>query len=460
MKITIIGAGSVSFCPCTINDILLSDLLNGSPLEICLMDIKENVLPAAESYATQAAAYLKRSPKITATTDLAKSLNGADFVVCAIEVDRYYYWSQDWHIFRKYGFRQVFGENGGPGSMLHTLRNIPPMLEIAKAMEQHCPNAWLLNFTNPEAKLIEAVLKLTKIKAVGLCHGTNMGIEQLADMLEMDEEDLDVAACGLNHFGWFQKVVDKKTGEDLYPKLKALELRMNWLESWDGWALSRIMLRTYGLLPYPGTSHIGEYIAWSDEFAPYAKGLYFYDPAKEKPWARKVAPHSEFTFEETKYEHNPPRYAPSGKTFEDMDIADMGLSFDFSPEKVEPSGEVAVDIIKAIVSGERYEITSANMMNNGLIPNLPPDMVVEVSSYADASGIHGKQMQPLPEAIAAMIRTQASIHKLIIEAYCEKSRNKLLQAVLLDPTVSNYYNAVCAVEEICELQKGILPELN
>jgi len=453
VKISIIGAGSVSFCPCTINDILLSDVLAEMPVEIALMDIREEALAPAVKYAEESAAHLKRTPKITSTTSLEESLDGADFVITAIEINRNYYWSQDWHIFRKYGFRHVFGENGGPGSMFHTLRNIPPLLHIAKTMERMCPDAWLLNFTNPEAKLVETLLKLTKIKTVGLCHGTNMGIEQLADVLEMDEDDILVDACGLNHFGWFQKITDKN-GKDLYPELKDRDKRMNWVTNWDGWALSRIMLRTYGLLPYPGTSHIGEYIAWSEEFAPYAHSMYFYDPASEDPWARKVAPHSEFSFDE--WGKKPPRYPEKGMTFEDMDF---NPAFKFHPSQVEPSGEVSLDIIEAIVTGKRAEIVSVNMMNNGLVPNLPADMVIEISSYADANGIHGRQMQPLPEAIAAMIRTQASIHQLIIDAYTEESRNKLLQAVLLDPTVSTYYNAVCAINEMCDLQKEILPPL-
>lgn len=454
VKIAIIGAGSVSFCPCTINDILLSPTLAEVPLEICLMDIREEALPPAVAYAKASAAHLNRTPQITATTVLEESLKGADFVITAIEIDRLYYWSQDLHIFRKYGFRTIFGENGGPGSMFHTLRNIPPLLHIARTMEKLCPDAWLLNFTNPEAKLVETILKLTKIKTVGLCHGTIMGLDQVANMLEMDQDDIDCTACGLNHFGWFQSLTHKKTGQDLYPELKDRERRMNWVTEWDSWALTRIMLRTYGLLPYPGTSHVGEYISWADEFAPYTKSMYFYDPASENPWARKVAPHSDFTFEESGGE--PPRYPVDGKTFEEMDF---NPAFEFEPHQVEPSGEVSVHIIDAIVSGNRAEIVSVNMMNNGLIPNLPPDMVIEVSAYADEHGVHGKQMNPLPEAIAAMIRTQASIHQLVIDAYVNKSRNCLLQAVLLDPTVSNYYNAVCAINEMCDLQKDILPEL-
>jgi alpha-galactosidase len=455
LKIAIIGAGSVSFSPCMISDIVLSDEICARDTQVSLMDIRKEALPPALNFAVEAAGHMGRDITFTATTDLEEALAGADFVITAVEVDRLYYWSQDWHILRKYGFRQIFGENGGPGSMFHTLRNLPPIIEIAKAMERVCPDAWLLNFTNPEAKLVEAVLKLTGIRAVGLCHGTNMGIEQLADMLEMDEEDLDVRACGMNHFGWFESIKDKKTGKDLYPELKERELRMNWTENWNSWALSRIMLRTYGLLPYPGTCHIGEYIAWSDQFDGSIFSQYYYDPAHESPWKRKVAPHSDYTFEES--EEAPPRYPEEGKTFEDMDVVS---AFDFRPELIEASGEVAIDAIEGMITGERRDLSSTNMMNDGIIPNLPDNMVIEVTSYADGEGIHGVQMEPLPIAVAEMIRVQGTIAQLILDAYTEQSKNSLLQAMLLDPAISTYYNAVSAIDEMTELQKDILPPLH
>jgi len=442
VKVTIVGAGSVSFCPCTIIDILLSGEFSKLPLEISFMDINADVLPLPVEYAKSAAKHMKRDVKVSASTVLDEALADADFVITAIEVKRSFYWSQDWHVLRKYGFRQIFAENGGAGSMFHTLRNYKPVLDIAYAMERVCPDAFLFNFTNPEAKLVEAVLKLTKVRAVGLCHGTNMGIEQVAEMIDVKEEDIDVDACGLNHFGWFQRIEHKQTGEDLYPVLFAKERKIPWNKHWDHWALSRVMLRLYGMFPYPGTSHIGEYIAWSDGFAGEAS-RYFYDPMMEDPWGlypdSKRGPVPRMNFDR------------SGRA---------ASAFKFKPEHVEPSGEVAVFCMDSMVSHKRREIVSVNLLNKGLVPNLPDDLCIEVSAYADAEDVHGKQMKPLPLAVAQMISTQAAIHQLILEAYTEKSRTKLLQAMLLDPTVSSYYNAVHAIDEMCELQKDILPPLH
>ena len=201
-------------------------------------------------------------------------------MVTAFEVDRYQRWAQDFHIPRKYGFAQIYGENGGPGGMFHALRNMGPLLEVAHAMEELCPQAWLINYSNPEAKLVQAVATLTKVKVAGMCHGVFMGREQVSALLELPEEQIETAACGLNHFAWFQTIRHKETGEDLYPLLREKERQAHWLARWDELALSRILFRTFGLWPYPGTNHSGEYLRWAGPFMATEGMQYFYDPAE------------------------------------------------------------------------------------------------------------------------------------------------------------------------------------
>lgn len=201
------------------------------------MDKVDEHLTDIERYARYVNEELGRRAEICATTDLEMALEEADYVVAAIEVDRYLYWSQDFHIPRRYGFRQVYGENGGPGGLFHALHNMGPTIESARAMEQVCPDAPLLNYTNPEHKLCEAVTRLTGVQAIGLCHGVFMGQKQIARILELPEEELETAACGINHFTWFQKVRERKTGEDLYPRLREMERKGDWLSNWheSGW---------------------------------------------------------------------------------------------------------------------------------------------------------------------------------------------------------------------------------
>jgi alpha-galactosidase len=449
LKIAIIGAGSKTFSPLTIKDIMLSDVLNSVPLELVLMDLNEQTVNSRKKIASQLAEGLHRSAIIRATTSLDEAVDGADFVITAIEIRRYHYWSQDFHIPRKHGFRQIYGENGGPGGMFHTLRNLGPMLEIARAMERLCPNAWMINYTNPEAKLVEGISRLTKIKVVGLCHGIGMGIEQLSRIFEMSPDDLEVAACGMNHFSWFQKITNRKTGEDLYPELRERDKNMKWLAEWDEIGLSRLMFRTYGLWPLPGANHIGEYIAWSDSYLASSQIQFFYDPAEENPWETGNTP--KFVYNFSDHPTSTPMYE-----VEKNDQESIELDID----KLKPSHEVGIPIIEAIAFDRRIDLNSVNIPNRGKIPGLMDDMVVELPAYADGTGIHTRQMEELPVSVTEMIRVQGVIHRLVIEAYAEQSRRKLLQALLLDPTISTYNNAVALINEMCELQKEILPPLH
>lgn len=451
LKIAIIGAGSVEFCPKTLSDILLSEKLNTLPMEIVLMDIDEKALEVSAAFAKEAVKISGQNVNLWSTLLLDEALESTDFVISAIELDRYHYWSMDFHIPIRYGFRQVYGENGGPGGMFHTLRNLPPVLHIAQRMEALCPDAWLINYTNPEAKLVEAVTKLTNIKAVGVCHGYEMGMHQMAQILGMERSEIDGVGYGLNHFGWFSSVTEKKTGKDLYPLLKEKERDCHWLSEWDGIGLSRIMFRTYGLYPYPGTNHIGEYIAWSDSFLASTKIQYFFDPVNEKPWETKDTPRFVYDFSSN----------PTGISLHDKNLGKEGsyeAKFAIKEGKLQASDEYGVPIIEAIVFDEKKHFPSLNMLNKGTMPDILENMCVEGPCIIDGDGIHPQQVEALPTAVTAMINTQGAIHKLLVEAYAEKSKNKLLQAILLDPTVSTYNNAVALIDDMFEREKGMLPE--
>ena len=153
MKITIIGAGSREFGPATVRDLLLSEPICAQQPTVTLMDVADKELQVTASYARDVVKRHKKPVTIEATTELDHSLAGTHVVVMAIAKGRYYYWAQDFHLPRQLGFRQIYGENGGPGGLFHALRNMGPTLDVARAMERQCPDAWLLNFTNPLTKL-------------------------------------------------------------------------------------------------------------------------------------------------------------------------------------------------------------------------------------------------------------------------------------------------------------------
>lgn len=452
VKIAMIGAGSVNFCPATVTDVLLNDRIMGLEVTIALMDIDGEALEVSGKFSHKVCEELGRTANIYTTTDLDDAVENADFVVTAIEKERYHYWSEDFHIPRRYGFRQVYGENGGPGGMFHTLRNLEPILHIAHRIEKLCPDAWLINYTNPEAKLVEAVSRLTKIKAVGVCHGFSMGLDTISQILEIPKDQIEATGYGLNHFGWYTELKDKLTGEDLYPLLQKKEREAHWLAKWDEVGLSRIMYRLYGLFPYPGTNHIGEYIAWSDAFLASTKIQFFFDPVNEKPWKNKKTPSFVYNFCD-----NPTGIAFSYKDPEKQE--EYKKRFGIEEKQYRESGEYGVLIMEAILFDLHLMIPSLNMPNEGTMPGIMQGMCVEGPCMVDALGIHPQSVKELPVAITAMINHQGAIHRLVIEAYQKKSRNLLLQALLLDPTVSNYDNAVALINEMFDLQKDILPEL-
>ena len=451
LKIALVGAGSFSFGRAMIDDIYLSDALNDVGIDLWLMDISEEYLVERQKYARTVAGLLNRAPNVFFTTDLHTALHDADFVITAIEVNRHLHWAQDFHIPRQYGFMQIYGENGGPGGIFHALRNMEPMVQIARRMEELCPNAVLINFSNPESKLCQAVTMLTKIRTFGLCHGAMDGVKQIASLLQMPIEELDAKACGINHFTWFQTICRKKNGEDLYPLLRKKEKLAEPLAHWDEMALNRICFRVFGLYPSPAANHIGEYIRWAHEFLATSSFQYYYDPVDGHPWETGKIPQFVYSLIERPTE-KPLFYSKNSDETSEKESS-------INKETLKASGELAVPLIESLVCGIKHELYAVNVQNKGSIPGIDDDIIVEVPATTDGKEIFPWQLERLPEAITAMLRLQGSIQKLVVEAYIEKSRHKLLQAILLDPTVNSYRNAVGLINEMYALQKDVLPHM-
>ena len=456
VKFAFIGAGSKSFCPATVTDILNSERFKSvDNMEICLMDIQRKPLDMSHAYCLEVAKYFKRSPTVNATMNLSEAVDGADFVINAIEKDRFYYWTMDFHIPRTFGFKSVFGENGGPGGMFHYLRNVGPSVEIAKAMEKGCPGAWLLSYTNPEHKLVEAISKLTKTNAVGLCHAEMMGMDQLAKFTGVPRDDIGAIGCGINHLGFFTKIWKKSTGEDLYPLLREKEKEADPLADWDEYAMSRLMFHAFGVWPYPGANHIGEYIGFANNLLASADMQFFYDPAEVDIWKEKMTP--EWIYSLSSNPADRPLFSVKKAAGGDSEAA-YNERFTLNGEP-RGSGEYGIPIAESIFFNEPKYIGAVNVLNNGYITNVLDRMCVEVPANVDGDGVHPVVCGALPTAAAAMVSLQGSIHQLLVEAFEEKSRRKLLQALLIDPTVSTYNNAVALINKMFEMQAEALPDM-
>ena len=473
MKIVLVGAGSREFGPATIRDILLSDPLCDDGVEIALVDTDPSGLDPTQAYAESVAARLARPATVSATSRLPDALPGADAVIVAIEINRYFHWAQDFHVPRAFGFPQIYGENGGPGGLFHALRNMGPTVEIARAMDAHCPDAWLVNYTNPLTKLCEAATRLADVRVVGLCHGVFHGIEQMARILELPPGRLDARASGLNHFTWFGSVTDRATGEDLYPRLRERERAGDLMHDWDQIALSRILFRVFGRFPSPGANHIGEYVRWAGEFLASSALQFFYDPTDGHPWETGAVPTWIYNLgdnptdtplfpERPRARARPSRREPGGRDSRpppDRTRRPDPAQPSDDPD-LAPSRELAVPLLEGVLRGEERYLDAVNVPNAGHVPGLPDGTVVEVPATAGRSGLHPVAAPPLPEPILALMRTQTSINRLLVDAFRRRSRHTLLQALLLDPTTESYRQAVGLVNEMFRLQREALPEMD
>jgi len=411
-KIVVIGAGSAMFGPGTLRDILVHPALHGS--DVVLVDIDAEQLQEVHEFGQRMNSLAGAECRISATTDRRQALVGADFVVVSVAVDRERLWKLDFQIPLKHGIKHVLGENGGPGGLSHALRNIPLLLSICRDIEELAPDAWVINFTNPMSRLCMAVARETRLKFVGLCHQIGAGYRIVSKILGVPREQLRLRAAGLNHFTWIQDMRDLETGDDVYPlfweKLESSERGYQ--------PLSRLLGQMHGLYPAVGDTHAGEYIGDAWRYV----GTEGYDFARH---ARSVKELSQKV-----------RAVADG----DVEEAQAWLS--------KTSGERAVPVIVGLKNDENSYEEAVNVVNEGAIPNLPDDAIVEVPAIVGAVGVQAIQAPPLPTGIAALCRRQVAIQELVLEAAVSGSRDAALQALALDPVVADMETARAVLDEL------------
>ena len=422
-KIVIIGAGSAIFGLSMIKDAFSTKELWGSSL--VLMDIDKAAVEKTALAANRINEVLGAGYQISFTTDREEALQGADFVIVSIAIDRVKMWKQDFAIPQKYGIKHVLGENVGPGAVFHTMRNLPIILDICKDIERICPDALLINFTNPESRLCMAIKKYTNVKAVGLCHQINAGIEIVSTILDIDREHIDVKAWGINHFTWIFDIRDKRTGDDLYPLFREKEATYN--SEYE--KLSRFLFRHYGLFPTSGDGHLGEFFPYAHEFIA-ADG---YDFEKYEKRRQNI-----------------------------VSILDGIISGEvpIDDKLVSPSGEKAFNIIKGIMYNTNELLESVNIPNDGYISNLPADAIVEVPAVISGNGVIGLALGELPRGIAALCRTQVDVQHLVVDAGVQGDRGLVIQALLTDPNIPSANAALKIYDELMEINKPYLPQFS
>jgi len=453
VKIVLIGAGSREFSRLMMHDIVLDEALNREfEVEVVLVDINEKNLAFMLDYAKRCASYADSSVEFSATTDRKAALPGADFVLVCVAVKRMELWEQDFRVPLSFGIRHIYGENGGPGAIFHALRNLKIIMPICEDIERFCPDAYVFNFTNPEARILTAILRLTTLKAYGLCHGFYGGREQIARILERPVEELDVRSAGMNHFYHCYHASDRKTGEDLWPEIeKRLAADSSMLQ-----AVPKYLWDKFGVIGMGSSDHEGEYVAFAQEFftprwmfgiehwkVPTSGGpITSYD--RYNSWANAMWDIEEYMKSDAR--HRRDDYLTGRKPLDDM--------------FVRYSGELAIPIICDLLLDRKEWRPAVNTLNTeGYIENLSPDACIEAPATVDSDGVHPEHVGSLPEGFAAQIRLQHSIQKLLVQGFAEKSRSLALQALLLDPVVDSADRAEKMFDCMLELQSDYLPEL-
>lgn len=408
MKITIMGAGSSVFVKNFLGDCLLTDSIKNN-LELALYDINGTRLK--ESMALIEAInnkYNEGNAKIKGYLGKAErkdALRGADFVINTIQVGGYDPCTIiDFEIPKKYGIRQTIADTIGIGGIMRALRTLPVMEEFAEDIMSVCPNAWLLNYTNPMAMLSNYMQRFTGVKTVGLCHSVQVCTKDLFRNLDYPVENYTEKIAGINHMAWLLEIKDKD-GNDLYPKIRELAAKKNAEEKHNDMVRFEYIKRL-GYYCTESSEHNAEYNPFFIK-SKYPELIEKYNiPLDEYP--RRCENHIVKWSEQYK--------------------ALLGGG-DIEHTK---SHEYAANIINAIVTNNPCKI-GGNVLNTGLITNLPKEATVEVPCIVDSNGITPTYVGALPTQLAAMNSTNIYPQLLTVEAYVNKSKETLYQAAMMEP---------------------------
>lgn len=427
-KITFIGAGSTVFAKNLLGDILSFPELQDA--HIHLMDIDSCRLDDSERVAHKLASQLGASPRIEATTDRREALGSADYVICMIQVGGYKPSTViDFDIPRKYGLRQTIADTLGVGGIMRGLRTIPVLLDIAKDMEELCPDALFLNYVNPMAINQWALSRGTTIKTVGLCHSVPHTAGELAEDIGVPVDEINYVVAGINHMAFYLKF--ERNGEDLYPMIRQVvadgRMPKTNLVRYD-------MFTRLGYFVTESSEHFSEYVPW------FIK--------RDRPDMIEA--------------YNIPLDEYIRRCEEQ--IADWGTMreslLNGAEVPIERSVEYGSLIIHSMETGQPRTVYG-NVPNHDLISNLPDGCCVEVPCLVDKNGVQPVQIGAIPPHLAAMMQTNINVQSLTVEAAITGKREHIYHAAMLDPHTAaelNLDQIWSLVDELIEAHGAWLPE--
>lgn len=436
-KITFMGAGSTVFAKNVLGDSMLAPAL--SDFELSLYDIDAKRLEESKTMVDALNRNINGGrARVTAhlgVENRKEALRGADFVVNAIQVGGYEPCTvTDFEVPKKYGLRQTIADTLGIGGIFRALRTIPVLEDFARDMEEVCPDAWFLNYTNPMAMLSGFMQRYTSIKTVGLCHSVQVCTSSLLKHLEIKAEGpFYERIAGINHMAFLLELRDKN-GRDLYPEIRrrAAEVLKNPTEAAKNDLVRLWYVHRFGYYCTESSEHNAEYNNL------FIKSKYpemiekYHIPLDEYP-RRCVHQINAWEADREKYLHGEVTHTRTR--------------------------EYASYIMESIVTNTPYEI-GGNVLNRGLITNLPHNACVEVPCLVDRRGIQPTVVGDLPEICAAMNRTNINVQLLTIEAAVTKKKEAIYQAALLDPHTSSELSPdeiISLCDDLIAAHEGWLP---
>ena len=446
-KLTIIGAGSTVFTKNIVVDLLTIEKFKS--IEIALMDIDQNRLIKTKEVLEMIAKKMGATPKISMHTNRRESLLDADFVQTTIQVGGYKPSTViDFEIPKKFGLKQTIADTLGIGGIMRSLRTIPVLLNIAEDIEQVCPNALWMQYVNPMCTNMIAINKVfPNIRNIGLCHSVQGTAEMLAEDLHENINNISYQCAGINHMAFFQKFEKISTGEDLYPKLKRLADQIlsdkkissrTKKQEYPGRNLHEKVryeiLKRFGFFVTESSEHFAEYVPW------------FIKPNREELIEKYKIPVDEYIFRCEYY----------SELWNELD-KDISI---ITNEEIKRSHEYASYIIDANVNNNKFTVYG-NVMNNGLIENLPSNCCVEVPCIVDNKGFYPQKVGRLPEQLSALMRTNINVQILTAEAALTKKREHIYHAAMLDPLTSCHLSIdeiYALTDEMLEAHSDYLPE--
>ena len=452
-KITFFGAGSASFGPVTLNDIYHSKILEGST--ITLIDIDEVKLNRVYDIVCKENEIKGEKFIVEKTQNQKAALKDADVVICSIEHgDRFFHRWIDHRIPHKYGSTEMMAENGGPGGFFHSARQIPTIVDIAKEAYAANPEVFFINYSNPMSRICLAIHRaVPELNFVGLCHQINLLLIDLPHIIddEMRNNELSylekikkireyidntkIVVGGLNHFAFVLDMEDIRTGENLMKKFNANLMDFYKKDKWDRFHFADLTFEIYkrtGWFPYVGDNHLAEYVQIAKDYTKYED---FDD------WIELMEQQNKGVLGMLMRNH---------KRLQKGRYPKKGVF------KRAVSGERAVAILEAMIEDKNtYEIV--NIPNDGIIENLPQDLVIECTGIVNKEGVHGIKLGKIPVNIAALLRIEASIQDVCVEAILKESKDLAIACIAMDVNCGSFEMAENIFNEMVEVQKEYLP---